>query len=269
MPVYLFALSQVLYVHPGKALLIFFILHVLVYPASNGFNSYMDRDSGPIGGVRAPLTPGRQLLYASVVMDLVAVLLGLLVSIWFSMALLVYILASRAYSDRRVRLKKYPWLSYGVVALCQGALVFWMTYHGSHMKQPFNVPLTGMLASSLLIAGSYPLTQVYQHEADQADGVRTISMVMGHKGTFRLSAIMFNLAFIVLGLHFGLQLELERFFWLLLIELPVLAYFLYWARLVWKDKAAADFDHAMRMNLIAAICTNAGFLMILIWKYLD
>jgi hypothetical protein len=35
---------------------IFIILHLLVYPASNGYNSYMDRDETPIGGLKNPST---------------------------------------------------------------------------------------------------------------------------------------------------------------------------------------------------------------------
>ena len=39
----------------ANAALIFVILHILVYPASNGYNSYMDRDEGSIGGLKNPL----------------------------------------------------------------------------------------------------------------------------------------------------------------------------------------------------------------------
>ena len=39
MPVYWFALSQVVEKDWTRAILIFVILHLLVYPASNGYNS--------------------------------------------------------------------------------------------------------------------------------------------------------------------------------------------------------------------------------------
>ena len=38
----------------GAALQLFLVFHFLLYPASNGFNSYFDRDEGPIGGSRDP-----------------------------------------------------------------------------------------------------------------------------------------------------------------------------------------------------------------------
>lgn len=269
LPVYLFAVSQTLTTNWWKAGLVFLILHLLVYPASNGYNSYMDRDTGPIGGVKTPLMPTRQLFQVVQVMDLMAILLAILVSIEFALGVAVYILVSRAYSSRTIRLKRFPLLGFLLVVVCQGGLVFWMVYHGVHARQPLEAPVTGIVASSLLIAGAYPLTQIYQHAADRHDGVTTISMLVGIRGTFWLSATCFSLAFVVLGLHFGLQLELSRFMVLLLFFLPVLVYFLYWARKVWRDPGQANFERAMAMNGVAAICSNAGFLMILIWKLFD
>src|SRR5580658_6174378 len=124
MPVFWFALSQVIPRDWGRALLIFVILHLLVYPASNGYNSYMDRDSGPIGGVEHPLQPTRQLFLVTLAMDVLALLLSLLIGWEVTCGLLLYILASRAYSYRGIRLKKYPFIGWLTVAVCQGALVF-------------------------------------------------------------------------------------------------------------------------------------------------
>ena len=40
----------------------------------------MDKDETPIGGLSNPLQPTRQLFYASVMMDVVAILLSLFIS---------------------------------------------------------------------------------------------------------------------------------------------------------------------------------------------
>ncbi len=269
LPVYLFALSQVIETDWPRAILAGAILYLLVFPASNGYNGYMDRDTGPVGGIRHPLQPGEELLKVVNAMDIIAIVLSFLVSSWFAAGTAVYILASRAYSSRKWRLKKYPVLGFLVVSACQGALVFALAYHAAHYQHSLRIPVTGAFASSLLIGGAYPLTQVYQHEADRRDGVRSLSLLLGTKATFIFSFALFNLAFLALGLHFALQLELNRFLWLMLFFLPVLFYFLRWTRAVWKDAAAADFDHLMRMNLVSAICSNAGFLFILIWKLID
>jgi len=266
LPVYLFALSRVVYTSWWRALLIFVILHLLVYPASNGYNSYMDRDETSIGGIKNPLAPTRELFIVTIIMDIAAVCLSLLVSIYFALGILLYILASRAYSFRGIRLKKYPFAGYLTVVVFQGAVTFWLVYHGSHEPLTFNVPVSGMLASSLLIGGFYPLTQVYQHEADAKDGVKSMSRWLGYRGTFIFTALVYSIAFFVLAWHFFTALDWDKFFVLATCMVPILVYFFIWARKVWKDVSAASFSNTMRMNLLASVCTNTGFIVLVIWK---
>jgi 1,4-dihydroxy-2-naphthoate octaprenyltransferase len=268
MPVYWFALGQVVRPDFGRALLIFIILHFLIYPSSNGYNSYMDRDEGSIGGVKTPLAPTRQLLYTSVAMDALALILGLFISINFVLAALVYIIASRAYSARSVRLKKYPVIGFLTVIICQGALVFFMVYHGSHPSLSLHSPALGMISASLLIGGFYPLTQIYQHEADARDGVRTISALLGLKGTFIFCGIMYGFAFALLAYLFLSSLEVKEFLVFTTTMLPVLVYFIVWATRVWKNPSRADYGHTMRMNGIASLCSSVGFILVLLMQYL-
>ncbi len=109
MPVYWFALSQVAVINWRNAILIFIILHLLVYPASNGYNSYMDRDTTPVGGLKNPMQPTQLLFYTTIFMDAFALLLSFMISPLFVTGIFFYILASRAYSYRKIRLKKYPY----------------------------------------------------------------------------------------------------------------------------------------------------------------
>jgi 1,4-dihydroxy-2-naphthoate polyprenyltransferase len=264
MPVFWFALSQVVYKDWGKALLVFFLLHVLVYPASNGYNSYMDRDTGPIGGLAAPPPPTRQLFLLTVGMDLLALLLSCFISPYFVAGLLLYILASRAYSYRGIRLKKYPILGYLIVISCQGALVFFLVYHGSHQHQSLEAPGLAMIASSLLVGGFYPLTQIYQHEADRRDGVKTLSLLLGYKGSFIFTGIVYGIAFATLAYYFLVTWQIKEFYVLATCMLPVTVYFFVWAVKVWRDPAQANFTNTMRMNLLASVCVNTGFIAILI-----
>lgn len=269
LPVFLLAVSIVPVVAVFDACLIFVILHVLVYPSSNGYNSYMDRDETPIGGLRNPLQPTRQLFYVSIGMDLAAILLSLFISGIFTICVIAYILASRAYSYRGIRLKKYPVLGYLTVIIFQGSVTFFMVYHGCSMDKTTAVPFPGILAAGLLIGGFYPLTQIYQHEADQKDGVRTISAWLGYRGTFIFTGLVYVLAMSILGWLF-LQLDQWWKFGLVAtIMLPVVVYFFNWARQVWKDESVADYTHTMRMNMLASGCTNLAFLILLIGRLFE
>lgn len=269
LPVYLFALSQVPVIDTAAALLIFVILHVLVYPSSNGYNSYMDRDETPIGGVSNPMKPTKQLFRVSIIMDILAIGLSFLVSYWFAICIVLYIAASRAYSYRGIRLKKYPIVGYLTVVIFQGSITFFMVYHGSDIDKTLAVPPAGMIAAGLLIGGFYPLTQVYQHEADRADGVTTISSLLGYRGTFIFTAIVYTLAMATLAALFFSNGQQKKFFVLATMMLPVLVYFFIWAGKVWKDVHNANFRNTMRMNLLASCCTNIAFFILLSWRWFE
>ena len=266
MPVYWFALSQVVHINWVTAVLIFIILHLLVYPASNGYNSYMDRDTSPIGGLKNPMIPTRQLFIVTLIMDILAVSLSFFISPFFVLGIFFYILASRAYSYRRIRLKKYPVIGYLTVIIFQGAVTFFLVYHGSDSNHTLHIPVIAMIASSLLIGGFYPLTQIYQHEEDYKDGVITISYLLGYKGTFIFTGIVYAFAFITLGWYFYLNSALMNFFILQIFMLPVLVYFFIWFKKVLKNNSEANFKNTMRMNILASVCTNFGFLILLILK---
>lgn len=266
LPVFLWALATSPALDPLRSLLVFFILHVLVYPASNGYNSYMDRDQTPIGGLRDPMQPTPQLFKVTLAMDILAVALSLLVSMLFAAGLLLYILASRAYSYRGIRLKRHAIAGYLVVVLCQGALTYAIVYHGCGRDLSTDIPLLPALAASLLIGGFYPLTQIYQHEADRADGVTTISYRLGLRGTFVFCAVLYTMAMGCMFLYFRQAEKMRDFMVLTILFLPVLVYYLYWAGLVWKDPAKADHAHTMRMNTIASICVSTAFLALILFK---
>lgn len=266
MPVYWFALSQIKNINWPDALLVFFILHLLVYPASNGYNSFMDRDTSPIGGLKNPLQPTKQLFFVTVIFDLTALALSFIISCVFAIGIFFYILASRAYSYRKIRLKKFPIIGYLTVIIFQGAVTFFLVFHGSSSNHSLQVPVLAMIAASLLIGGFYPLTQIYQHEEDKKDDVITISFLLGYQGTFVFTGIVYALAFVTLGWYFYSVSDFLKFVILQIFMLPVIVYFFRWFVKVIKNNGEANFENTMGMNKYASLFTNLGFITLLILK---
>jgi 1,4-dihydroxy-2-naphthoate octaprenyltransferase len=94
MPVFFLALSQVPEINYGKALLVFIILHLIMYPASNGYNSYMDQDEDSIGMIEKPPKATKELFYLTLILDGLAITLSLLVNLPFALFIMANILAS-------------------------------------------------------------------------------------------------------------------------------------------------------------------------------
>ncbi len=268
LPVYLFALSISPTFAWADALLVFFIIHFLLYPASNGYNSYFDRDEGSIGGLEHPPPVSQQLYYVSLALDALAVALGLLINVPFALMLLVYGLVSKAYSHPSIRLKRYAIVSWLVAGFFQGFFTFLMVYLGV-TRTPVTEALPpvvwfGAALTSLMLWGSYPMTQIYQHEEDIQRGDRTLSYRLGVLGTFRFTALVFAGVAVAFFLYYW-----RWFIWwegalFVLFLLPVLIYFLRWYQQVVIWPARADFRGTMRLNMISGGCLNAYFLLSLL-----
>lgn len=268
-PIYLFSLAQVPHIHWGRAALVFVILHLLIYPASNGYNSYMDRDTESIGGLEKPPPPSRQLFITTIVLDMAGILFSILISPLFAAVMVLYIAASKAYSYRGIRLKKFPVIGYLVVILFQGALTFWLVYYGSSADQTIWVPWQGMVICALLIGGFYPLTQIYQHRQDFDDGVTTISYMLGYTGTFIFCAIVYSIAWVFMAQFFINYGEWNKLLLVSAFFVPIIIYFIRWFMQVRRNKEAANFKNTMGMNWLAATCTNISFFILLIWKWFE
>jgi 1,4-dihydroxy-2-naphthoate polyprenyltransferase len=268
-PLYFFALSQVPVIQWDKAILIFILLHFLVYPASNGYNSYMDRDTESIGGLEKPPPPSRQLYHVTIVLDILAIALGFLVSPLFGVMMPLYIGASKIYSYRRIRLKKYPVIGYLTVIIFQGALTFWLVYYGGSGLPALAVPWQGMVVSAFLVGGFYPLTQIYQHRQDLADGVVTISYKLGYTGTFIFCAIIYFLAFSIMAQFFIESKQVVKLWVVSIFFIPVIVYFIRWFAQVLQNVQNASFKKTMTMNWLAATCTNTAFIILLIWRWFE
>ncbi|OKS88567.1 UbiA family prenyltransferase [Mucilaginibacter polytrichastri] len=257
MPVFCFAYSQAPHVDLVKAILIFIIWHLLAFPASNGYNSYFDKDEDSIGLLEKPPEVDLSLYYFSILLEVLAFGLGFIVSWQFACAVLLYGIMSKMYSHPSTRLKRFPIVSFLTVFVFQGCFIYWTTSAALSGQSLFghwdaSFIIAGAICSCL-IGASYPLTQVYQHDEDSRRGDRTISLLLGYKGSFIFSGALFASA-IGLTFIYWQPVSLKPFYSFLICSLPVFLYFNYWFYLVGKSTANANFKNAMRMNFISAGC---------------
>lgn len=124
-----------------------------------------------------------------------------------------------------------------------------------------------MAVASLFIGSVYPLTQIYQHDADKKDGVTTISYKLGYLGTFVFSSIMFGLATGLLYYYFDKKDQLTALFIFLTLMLPVVVRLFIWFNKVRRDRTHANFENTMSMNLMASTCMNIYFIVLVLNRH--
>jgi 1,4-dihydroxy-2-naphthoate octaprenyltransferase len=270
MPVYVFALGLSPNLNESRLLWTFLAIHLFLYPASNAYNSYFDKDEGSIGLLKNPPPVKKELYWIALLFDLIAITIGLIkVNLLFSLMLFVYGLASKAYSHPSVRLKKYPITGWIIAGFFQGFFTFMMCYIGINQFEFENMwrePIwIAASLTSLMLWASYPMTQVYQHEEDKKHGDKTMSRLLGVRGTFFFAQFFFLISAIAFVLYFKTYSEMRYAYGFVLFLTPVILFFFYWFSKVWKDESKADYSSTMRLNFISAFCLNGFF----IWFFLE
>lgn len=262
LPVFLFAAACLPSFDWNRFIEVFFILHVLLYPASNGYNSYFDRDEGSIGGIKNPPKVTKELFYVAWVFDFLAIVFGLVISWKFALLLFIYGMVSKAYSHPSVRLKKRPIIGWLTACVFQGYFTFLMVVVGlGHEELAFGPEVQwAAFLSTLLLFGSYPMTQVYQHGEDAKRGDNTMSLLLGILGTFHFTAICFTTSVALFVLYYITYFDHRAALLFVSVLFPVLVFFGYWYLKVRRDSNQANYDNTMRLNLISSSCLNVYFI---------
>jgi 4-hydroxybenzoate polyprenyltransferase len=244
--------------------LAFIAFHVFLYAGATAFNSYYDRDEGPVGGLERPPPVTAALLPVSLAMKAIGLLVAALVNVTFALIYALFAVLSLAYSQPLVRLKARPWSSLLTVAFGQGVLAFlgaWAAARGSIAAAWSLEGVLGSLAAALMILGLYPLTQLYQVDEDLARGDRTVAVAWGANRCFALSLACLltgGLAMlVVVGNRFG-ALDAVVVAAGLVAQMAAVAW---WARHFHPAHIVGNYRHVMRLNSLSGALLG-GYLVV-------
>jgi 1,4-dihydroxy-2-naphthoate octaprenyltransferase len=185
----------------GHVLAAYLIIHILLYGGMNAFNSYYDRDEGPIGSLLEPPPIDRTVLIVALITKAAALLAGLILDLRFGVLVGLGIIFSVAYSHPRWRWKERPLYAAIFVFVGQGILgVLWgwaAAASGAGLGGALTTlwPWDGLKILAVLSAacwtlGFYPLTGVYQIAADAQRGIQTLAVALGRTGCFVFAAVV-------------------------------------------------------------------------------
>ncbi len=244
--------------------LAFVATHVFLYGGTTAYNSYYDRDEGPVGGLKQPPPVTPELLPFSLGVQAVGAALALLVNPTFFILYLLIFALFTAYSYPGIRLKKRPVLGLLTVALGQGVLA------GLSGAAAAGVPVLalpglawlGIVAASALTTGFYPITQVYQIDEDLARGDVTFAAWLGPRLTFAFALLVMALGALALIPPFYVVYELVITLGLVLFCVGLLMALARWARVYDASDMMANYR---RVTLLHRLMSG-GFLVLLALK---
>ncbi len=196
-PLYLWGVFGVGGGWSAATIIAFIVVHVFLYGGTTLYNSYYDRDEGPIAGMERPVPLPPWALAFSLVWQGVGLVLAAFAGLPLAVFYVVYAAMGALYSHPRPRLKARPYASTLIIFLLQGmggVLAGWLAGGGAPASLlGARFALMALVAACTTI-GLYPLTQIYQVEEDAARGDRTLAMALGARRSFLFALAMFIVA---------------------------------------------------------------------------
>lgn len=185
----------------AHVLLAYLIVHFPLYGGMNAFNSFYDRDEGPIGALLEPPPVDPTVLYVALLCKAFALAAGLLLDARFGLLVGAGIVLSVLYSHPLFRWKERPALAAICIFVGQGVLgvlwgwvaATWASVPPAQLWPPGGFGALEVLCAAGWTLGFYPLTGVYQIETDRQHNVRTLAVALGVGGSFLFAAIVASL----------------------------------------------------------------------------
>lgn len=227
----------------------FISFHIFLYGGSNAYNSYYDKDEGPIGGLKNPPKVNDQLLYFSLSCKFIGLLLALFNNYKFFFIYLIFFILSVLYSYKSTRWKSNPYLSIMVIGLGQGGLAFVAGWFCTN-QQINNFPLFifGMLTTVFMSLGVYPLTQLYQIDEDRKRNDITFAVRWGIKKSFIFSISCIFLSVISMLSVIYLRRTYIDFIIILIFYIVFIAQLYIWSVRYDEKSIMQNYDKLMKLN---------------------
>lgn len=190
-------------------LLQFLNVHLLLFGGATAYNSWHDRDDGPVGGLRHPPPMEPWMGTASLLLQagglFLAARAGLLFAATYAAAMLLFWL----YSRPRNRWKGSPGKSLAAIGLSTGVCPLLMGLIAAGAVSADLTMLMPALAGAMgVILSLYPVSQVYQVEEDRRRGDRTFAIAYGPAGVIRLFRFTWFPGVLLISLALG-ELQME------------------------------------------------------------
>lgn len=243
---------------PGaRVLLAFLAVHVGIYGGMTAFNSYYDRDRGPIGFLKHPARASRFVRDAALAIQIGAVLVLLALRPVVAAPAAALVAMGIAYSHPRWRWKANLGASLAAVGIGQGLLAFEIGALSAGaaparlLEPPFAVAALG---AALVTLGLYPITQVYQIEEDRARGDRTLAVALGWRPALVIAALLLGAGAGLVGVALAGRVAP---IWSRLLPGGVLALWgllVLWARCFPALDAYRNHDRALGLGALASAC---------------
>ncbi|MEX2347811.1 MAG: UbiA family prenyltransferase [Balneolaceae bacterium] len=228
----------------------FLNVHVLLFGGATAYNSWWDKDEGPIGGLKSPPKMNWWMWPVSMGIQYIGLIWAVNIGWNYAIIYAISMLFFWLYSTPLARWKGKPLLSLVAIGVSTGTNSFLLGFlsAGGH-------PITFLediiaLGVALILLSLYPVSQVFQTEEDSKRGDQTFAVKFGLKDVKWLFTVFFISGSAILS--WGL-VSVSGILGYLFGGVSLLAY-LGLLFFVWKLKGkSTEYPMVMRIKFVASL----------------
>lgn len=228
----------------------FLLVHLLLFGGATAYNTYWDKDTGPVGGLKR-VPPMKGWMHP---VSLLIQVPGLVAGWWvgweyvavYAIAMLMFWL----YSTPLFRWKRHPLLSLVAIGVSTGWGGFWLGALSAGAGITHPAGWIGSLGVTMIILSMYPLSQIYQTEEDRQRGDRTFMVVYGIENVKAFFVVSFGLGLI------GASTALILIDWLtgaLFFLVASLSGMMIWTSFRNLNGVPDEYDQVMKLKYMASV----------------
>lgn len=183
----------------------FLNVHLLLFGGATAYNSFWDRDEGPIGGLANPPEMVRWMWFASLLIQMIGLLLAIPMGGFFVGVYVLSMLLFWLYSSPWTRWKGRPLKSLvaiGVSTGCNGVL---LGYYATGFGPLYSSTWIAAAGVTFILLSLYPVSQLYQQDEDLRRGDHTFAVSYGKYTVMRFFEASFTVGLLLVALALGLR----------------------------------------------------------------
>ena len=234
----------------------FLNVHLLLFGGATAYNSYWDKDEGPVGGLQAPPPMQRWMWSASLLLQLLGLWIALAAGFWFVVIYVLSLLLFWLYSSPHTRWKGTPLRSLIAIGVSTGTNSVFLGYLAAGKSTLSIISIIASAGVALMVLSLYPVSQLYQMEEDQKRGDQTFAIRFGFAGVRRFFGVAFAGGMLLVATAIGLMQPFIG--WVFLVIGLIAGGWIYY-QLANLTAGRDDYHTVMRIKY----CTSLAFVVLL------
>lgn len=175
----------------------FINVHVLLFGGATAYNSYWDKDKGPIGGLKNPPEMTLWMHRVSLAFMFAGLLWSLTVGLIYSLIFAASLILFWLYSTPHARWKGKPVKSMLVIGISTGTNSVIMGVLAAGGEVSLQIVL-GSIGAALILLSIYPVSQIFQGKEDKLRGDTTFYLEYGLSGIKNCFLILFPAGLLII-----------------------------------------------------------------------